>query len=247
MAYNILTPQNSFIRFDGAYSFTHCIHGEFTECLPVYEESDIAFQFVVEVDTEAEADALCEPYTSGIEMGIILDCDQVGFTSEFTEQPERYRISTLQVLYNWTHGMTGMVGNVDIGQCFYVRVVVNEVNYCTNCFQRIPDPCFTSVIEYGNDENFAGFNYCNAGAIDSGGDTGTCEPEIYSFTNQEQVVIPYTASLVDRFGAVPTVQVWTYVDGVLMNVGVVANFDAMPPTTITINNGGPSSGVIIIR
>lgn len=247
MGYSILNPENSFIRFDGQNTLTHCIHGEFSTCLPVYQELDIAFQFIVVTDSEAEADNLCLPGESGVEMGLVLDCAQEGFTHEFTEQPDRFRISTLQVLYNWPHGTPGMVGNVDIGQCFYIRVVLAFNNYCTNCFQRIPDPCFTSVIEYGNDENFAGFNYCNAGAIDQGETIINCDPEIYSFTNQDQVVIPYTASLVDKFGPVPTVQVWIYMDGELQNVGVVATFDAMPPTLITINMGGPASGIIILR
>lgn len=248
MAYTIITPTNSFISFTDSGIINHCVHGVFSTCLPVYAESDIAFQFVVEADTEAEADALCIPYGSGIEMGIVLDCDQVGFTSEFEESPERFRISTLQVLYNWPHGVPGMVANVPQETCFYIRVVVDEVSYCTNCFQRIPNDCFTSVVEYGNEENFAGFNYCNAGAIDSGGDDTTCDPEIYSFTNQEQVVIPYTTSLQDRFGQVPTVQVWIYDENsVLTNMGVVAQFDAMPPTQITINMGGTASGIIVIR
>lgn len=247
MAYRVLTPTNSFIRFDGAYTFTHCLHGEVTECLPVYEEADIAFQFVVEADSEAEADALCDPYTSGIEMGLVLACDQVGFTHEFTELPDRFRISTLQVLYNWPHGAEGMAGNIDIGQCFYIRVVVAEVDYCSNCFQRIPDPCFTSVLDYSNDENFAGFNYCNAGGIESGEST-SCDPEVYSFTNQDTMTIPYTASLVDRFGEVPTVQAWIYDEfGVPTNMGIVAQFDTMPPTSITFHFGGTASGFIVIR
>lgn len=248
MAYRVLTPENSFIRFDGAYTFTHCLWGEITECLPVYAEDDIAFQFVVEADTEAEADSLCDPYTSGIEMGLVFECGGDGpFVHQFEQLPERYRISTTQVLYNWPHGAEGMTGNVAIGQCFFIQIIVNGVRVCSNCFQRIPDPCFTSVLDYSNDENFAGFNYCNAGGIDSG-ESVSCDPEVYSFTNQDTMTIPYTASLVDRFGEVPTVQAWIYDEfGVLTNMGIVATFDAMPPTSISFNFGGTASGIIIIR
>jgi hypothetical protein len=246
MAYSVISMQNSFIRFDSQDVVTHCIHGTFSTCLPVYAESDIAFQFVVQAETEEEADALCQPYESGIDIGLVLDCDQVGFTAEFEETPERFRISTLQVLYNWPHGVPGMIGNVGMMECFYIRVVVDEVNYCTNCFQRIPDDCFTSVIEYSNEDNFAGFNYCNAGEV-PGDITVDCAPQIYSFNNQSTLTIPYTASLQDRFGDVPTVQVWIYVDGELTNVGVVATFDAMPPTSIFVDFGGVSSGIIVLR
>lgn len=245
MGYTVITPQNSFVRFDGEHSVTHCVHGTFTQCLPVYTEDDVYFQFVVQADTEEEAGALCSPY-SNIRVGLVTDCNQEDFTVEFEEVPDRFKISDLQVLYNWSHGFPGMFGGIGIEECFYIRVIVDDVNYCSNCFQRIPNDCFTSVVEYGNDENFAGFNYCNAGAIDSGGELD-CNPEIYEFTNQSEMTIPYTQSLIDRFGQVPTVQAWIYVGSELTNVGIVATFDAMPPTQIHFDFGGVSSGIIIIR
>jgi hypothetical protein len=246
MGYIILTPSKSFVRFDNETN-DHCIWGSHNVCLPVYAEDDIAFQFVIEADTEAEADALCSPYGSGIEMGIVEDCDQVGFTAEFTESPERFRLSLRQILYNWPHGVPGMIGNIDVEQCFYIRVVAGEDQFCTNCFQRIPDDCFTSVVDYGNEDNFAGFNYCNSEGIDSDPDSSSCDPTVIQFTNQSSVVIPYTASLIAKYGTVPTVQVWIYVDGALTNVGVVATFDTMPPSLITVDPGGVSSGIVIIR
>lgn len=241
----IVTPASSFIRFDGENIVSHCIHGEFKACLPVYAEADISFQFVVQADTIEEADALCLPGESGIQIGIVRDCEQEGFDVEFDELPERYRISDLQVLYNWPHGVPGMIGEIDAEECFYIRVVVDNVNYCTNCFRRIPDDCFSSVIEYGNDENFGGFNYCNGEGVDEA--TLTCSPEIITFTNKETLTIPYTAALQAKFGTVPTVQVWIYIDGVLTNVGVVASFDNMPPSFVNIDFGGTSSGVVILR
>ncbi len=247
MAYIILTPSASFVRFDGENP-THCIWGTNKLCLPVYAEDDIAFQFVIQASTVEEADALCMPYDSGIAVGIVLDCDQEEFTAEFEELPDRYRISDLQVLYNWSHGVPGMIGNIQPEECFYIRVrLLDTTNFCSNCFQRVPDDCFTSIIEYGNDDNFAGFNYCNAGAVDNGGDTGTCSPEIYEFNNISTLTIPYTSSLQDRFGPVPTIQAWIYIDGELTNVGITATFDAMPPTQINLDFGGVSSGIVIIR
>lgn len=247
MGYVVISPDNSFVRFGAAAEAAHCIWGSNNLCLPVFAEADIAFQFVVEADTVEEADALCDPTDSGIQMGLVEDCDQAGFTHEFTESPERFRISTLQVLYNWPHGVPGMIGNIDLEQCFYIRLVVAEVQYCTNCFQRVPDDCFTSVVEYGNDENFAGFNYCNSGEV-SGGDTADCDPTIITFTNQTNLVIPYTASMIDKYGQVPTVQVWIYNDqGELQNMGVTATFDAMPPGFINVDLGGLGSGIVVIR
>lgn len=245
MALIIVTPTGSFIRFDGEHLITHCIHGTFKQCLPVYAEADIAFQFVVQADTEAEADDLCSPYNSNLQIGLVRDCDQETFDVEFDELPTRYRISPLQVLYNWEHGFPGMIGEMEVGECFHIRVIVGETTGCSNCFQRVPEDCFTSVVEYGNDENFAGFNYCNGDGVDV--EAEDCEPTVIEFTNRESLSIPYTAQMQAKYGAVPTVQVWIYVDGVLQNVGTVATFDAMPPSFINVGFGGMSSGIIVIR
>jgi len=247
MGLTILTPTNSFVRFDGENTVNHCIHGSFTQCLPVFGEADVAFQFMVEADTVGEADDLCSPYNSNLQIGLVRDCGQEAFDVTFSELPDRFRISDLQVLYNWPHGFPGMLAEMAIGECFYVRVVVDEtVTGCSNCFERIADDCFSSVVEYGNDENFAGFNYCNSGAVDSG-EAATCDPTVVTFTNVATLSIPYTTSLQDKYGQVPTVQVWIYVDGVLQNVGVVATFDAMPPNFINVDFGGTSSGIVVIR
>lgn len=215
--------------------------------MPVFAEADVAFQFIVEADTIEEADALCSPYNSNLQIGLVRDCGQETFDIEFDELPDRFRISSLQVLYNWPHGFPGMLAEMEIGECFYIRVIVNgEVTACSNCFERIADDCFSSVVEYSNDENFGGFNYCNSGGIDSGEET-TCEPTVVEFTNLATLSIPYTTSMQDKYGQVPTVQVWIYVDGELQNVGIVATFDTMPPNTISFDFGGVNSGIIIIR
>lgn len=246
MSYSIISPSASFVHF-GSEAPAHCIWGENKLCLPVYAEDDIAFQFVIEADTPEEASALCTPYGSGIDIGIVKDCDQEAFDVEFTELPERYRISDRQVLFNWPHGLPGMNEAILVTECFFIRVVAGEDQFCSNCFQRIPEDCFTSVVEYGNGDNFGGFNYCNSEAVSSGGDE-TCEPEIVTFNNVDTLSIPYTTSLQDKFGIVPTVQVWIYNEaGELQNMGVVATFDNVPVSFINIDMGGNASGIVIIR
>lgn len=248
MAIQLITPRNSFIRFDGEIPTPHCIWGENKTCLPIYAESDVAFQFVISTDTIEEADAFCQIGSSGIQIGLVSTCDQPGFDVEFTDdQPERYRIAPTQVLYNWPHGFPGMLGFYDINQCFFIRIAAGGNSYCSNCFQRIGNDCFTSVVEYGNDENAFGFNYCGAGSnpID---ENASCEPTRIEFANKSTLVIPYTAGLASLYGQVPTVQVWLYdTGGQLYNPLINATFDALPPTTISFDFGGPASGVIIIR
>lgn len=220
-------------------------------CLPVLADDDVNFQFIVQAATEQEADDLCQIGESGIRIGLVRDCDQPDFDIEFLELPDRFRISPTQLLYNWSHGFPGMTAEFAVSECFFVRVIVPEAYPpyagCSNCFQRIDASCFSSVIEYGNDENFAGFNYCGSGG-DETDISGLCEPTIITFLNQETLTIPYTAAMQVMYGQVPTVQVWLYdMGGNLVNAGIQVQFDAMPPTLITADFGGMASGVMVIK
>lgn len=246
----ILSPTHSFVKFSETPE-THCIWGDINFCLPVYEENDVAFQFVLQASSTEEADALCDVTNDNVEIGLVLGCNDEDFALQFTEKPERFRISDTQVLYNWQHGLPDFVGAIGIGQCFYIRIQyasVYELNqFCSNCFQRIASDCFSSVIEYGNDENAFGFNYCGAGVIDSD-QTDSCTPTEISFINQTTLTIPYTTSLANRYGDTPTVKGWLYNEsGELVNMTFQILLIGLPVTTIYCDFGGLASGKIIIR
>jgi hypothetical protein len=203
------------------------------------------FQLVVTADTEEEADALCDLDNSLIEVSIVDGCDGATY-KVFDEQPERYRIGPTQVLYNWQHGLPGFASVVTAGDCFNIRVQVGEVNSaCSNCLQRIVDGCHTSVLEYGNEENAFGFNYCNSeGEADA---NDPCDPTFIQFVDASTMVIPYTASLQAQYGTVPTIKVWIYdTNGELVNMSVRQAFDTYPPTELRFDFGGPATGVIKI-
>lgn len=241
MAYNILSPANSFIQFNESDNFTSCEFRDINLCLPVFEDDDVNFQFVIEADTEGEANALCGT-SDTVEIGLTKTC--LDFALLFTAVPDRYRISARQVLYNWPNGLPGFTTVIGVGECFSIRVLVDSTSFCSNCLQRINDTCHTSVIEYGNDDNFAGFNYCNSEAVDS--ETEVCRPMLISFTNQSTLTIPYTASMLAKYGDAPTLKVWIY-DGLeLVNMSVRQAFDAYPPNNLLFDFGGSATGIIKI-
>lgn len=245
--YQILTPDNNFVRFDNWEPENHCIFGQRGFCLPVYAGTDVAFQFTVQADTVEEADALCQFDSSGIQAGLVADCDQAEFDLEFTQSPQRYRISSTQVLYYWPN-FNGFEGAFEIDECFYFKVVIGEQSFCTNCFQRIGNDCFTSVIDFENEDNAFGFNYCAASEVQSG-DLTSCDPYVVEFINQETLIIPYTSQLKTQFGDVPSVQAWIYDGPELTNVGIQITFTGTPPniTAINFDFGGLASGFIKIR
>lgn len=252
MALTIINSPHSFIRFNETPEAALCIWGSVDFCLPVYDPEDVYFQFVIE-GTESEIDMLCTQSGNEMTVSLVNDCDGEDILT-FSEKPERFRLSVTQALYNWTHGLPGFTGPVSVGECFRIKLTVDALPYdtetfCSNCLERIGDDCFTSVIEYGNDEDGFGFKYCYGGDIAGGGSSGgDCEPTIITFVSVPTVTIPYTALLQSKYGDFPTVQVWIY-DGTgqLLNMGITAAFDTYPPTVINIDLGGPASGIVVIR
>jgi hypothetical protein len=243
MAITIISPRFSFVQFAESGTVTSCNFRDINLCLPVYESSDVAFQFVLQTETTEEANELCNPGNENIELSIAGGCDEDNLLV-FEEKPQRFRIGERQVLYLW-EGLPGFDTVREIGQCFVVRVTVNETEFCSNCFQRIGDTCHTSVIEYSNEENAFGFNYCMSEGEEVDG--AVCEPLFITFTNVPTLVIPYTASLLADYGNLPTVQVWIYdTNGELVDMGIRVAFDQYPPTELRFDFGGNASGVIKI-
>ena len=168
--------------------------------------------------------------------------------------------ATTQVLYDWQIGFTGFDGFVAVGEFFKIQITITATPYgypeeidtfCSNCFERIGSDCFTSVVEYGNDEDGFGFKYCYGGELDEEGNVGSsidCDPTITQFINVSTLSIPYTAMLQSKYGVFPTVQCWIYDgSGQLINMGIQAAFDTYPPTMINFDFGGSASGIIVIR
>lgn len=258
MALSIISPVNSFVRFGETAAPPLCLWGNVNFCLPVYAVDDWYFQWVIE-GTELEIDSLCTQTGDEIEVALVNECGGASILT-FAEKPERFRLSTTQVLYNWQEGFPNFTSVVSVGECFRVQLTFTATPYgypeevetfCSSCFERIGDDCYTSVVEYGNDEDGFGFKYCNGGDLEGEGEDGSsldCNPTIVTFVNEATLAIPYTAFLASKYGVIPTVQVWIY-DGTgqLINMGITAGFDGYPPTMINLDFGGNASGIAVIR
>ena len=248
MAVTVTNSTNSFIRFT-ADAVDACESPTVEYCLPVYEAADINFQFIVS-GTAAEITALIQPAVGELSLALVTTCGGTPLIS-FAAKPNRFKLSDTQLLYTWESGFPGFPGTIVNRQCFLLQITIGLLTFCSNCFERITDPCFTSVLEFGNDEDAFGFKYCFGGNVDDGGGGGTtidCTPTIIEFINQSTLAIPYTALLKSKYGNVPVIQTWIYdPSGVLTNMNIQATFDAYPPTVITWDFGGNASGLVIVR
>ena len=244
MAYRIRTSQYNFLQFSESDSVEVCNWAPQMMCLPMVNPNDVWFQFIIIADTEEEADDLCDLDGRSVLIGMSQQCQDV--ITIFSEKPVRNRISATQVLFYWQYGNPALLTNVDIGECFRFRVeVLESQSFCSNCFVRIASECHTSVLEYSNNENAFGFNYC--ASTDDGADGADCEPLILSFTAQSNLSIPWTAFLSNKYGNTPTVEVWTYnINGELEKPGILVKMDTFPPTQLIFDFGGPNSGILKI-
>lgn len=250
MPLRIQSPTNSFIQFQESNEILSCEFKPLQLCLPVFQASDVAWQFFVIADSEVEADALCDLENDLVEIGITDFCDN-SLLVTFPWKTERFRISPTTVLYNCTGGLTDFDSVIEIGECFLIKVIIQGIyetlEGCSNCLQRIGGICHTSVIEFGNEDNAFGFSYC-AGANQSIDEVADCEPTLIQFTNQATMSIPYTAGLQAKYGIAPTVTVWIYdYRGILIDAGLQVTLDAFPPTVINVDMGGLASGFIKIN
>lgn len=258
---SLFSPAASFIQFS-EMDTEHCTFGTVRATLPILNEADVAFQVYVQ-GTEDEIDELATfGNNDGVKFGIAATDIYQSILLEFADIPERFRVSDTQILYNWTAGLPGFYDVVNIGECFTILAIVTtggeEQLFTSNQFIRIGDDCFTSLLEYGSDDNAFGFNYC-ASAVDptdpgGGGEEEppvtppTCQPTRIVFTNMTTMRIPYTAQLEALYGATPTVQAWIYDEtGDLVNMGISIRMDGSPPTEINLNFGGNASGIVIIK
>ncbi|MBK7885133.1 MAG: fibronectin type III domain-containing protein [Chitinophagaceae bacterium] len=180
MAYTLLNPPYSFLQFGYAQFIgqKHCYEHDIKNCLPVIENTDLAFQLILKAGNEDEADAICDAPTNIIQLllleGIITQ--PAGFEAailkNFTIDDgllfQRYRINDTEILFYWPHGLPGFKDLIDCNSCFQIGIkivsadpVIN-ISAPTNCFYRPCDDCWTSLLEYNCDENSYGFEYCQA-------------------------------------------------------------------------------------
>jgi hypothetical protein len=169
MAYsNIISPQYSFVNFN-TITTSDCCDGNNQECLPFANVFDLVFQFSIKCDTITEANDLM--LTQDIDSILnLIDGPTGTLLYDYTTNDllffEKYRTDTTTVTYIWRNPLYQILYDmVHFDDTFSLQVVIKVngiiVAALSNLFKAISDQCYTSLIEYTNDQDYAGFNYCN--------------------------------------------------------------------------------------
>lgn len=156
-------------------------------CLPVYALSDLQFQIIAEVSGSDKDwfEQVFEGSTNRVKAGVCSECPDpegeeptspaapIHFNSTWTRISEDEGGSDL-----WVGTFTAaeaIAWGKEVGECFKIclyRVYggfTGDVTIklaCTNyCFQRINDPCYTSILKYRCAENSHEFYYTGSSSL----------------------------------------------------------------------------------
>lgn len=258
MAVTLINPPASFVQFNTAEEH-HCVFGIIAPPLPVVYSNDVAFQIVLQADSEGEASAI---YGSPVNFGLVSEYGDLAFLIQFPNTAVRSKLAPTQILYNWGAGFPSFQTVIAVNECFRVMVELNGQRWYSKTFKRIAiddDTCWSAVIAYASTSGGFGFFGCGpvtetgTGTDGEGGGTpvdeeGNCIPMIVDFVNVPNLTIPITQGMRDAYSELPSVQVWGYDgSGNLINMGIGASFGpSFPPDYMYFDFGGPLSGKIRI-
>jgi hypothetical protein len=158
MANSITDARNSFITFNDELFLTQrecAIVKPF--CLPVFEASDITFQFTLNSTSSfSEINSRIRIRTKSLD-------GTFSFVTGYTKYT--YEVATNNYLIVIKLSNSTLLDAYNVGECFQIDFALSfdgEIYFnqtANQCFQRIADTCFTSVVDFNNNENAFGFIY----------------------------------------------------------------------------------------
>lgn len=184
LEYSIRVPQYGFIW--QLPTDVNCLYDE-QVCIPVFAAEDLAFQFLVDVNNAAlwetdygmkfeyfiKVSTSCTPGQYDYSAPIMYD-----LTWKFPTSTLGVGMSSVNTAFRF--------GDLPVNTCLYLSLVKRtwdsgtgqgdyheRIELCSKCFKVITDPCYTTLLQYRNNENAFGFIYAASPDI----------PEIDSFVN----------------------------------------------------------------
>ncbi|MDF2381326.1 hypothetical protein JMG10_07610 [Nostoc ellipsosporum NOK] len=169
--FEILSPKYSLVDFNPSTP-PACCQGADEIVLPVAANDDLIFQVRVKAISVAAANVIFEHPAEAMQLRLASLDGSVIHNWTVTDGLlfEKYRTDIDEITYLWRVPLAGLTEDlVDCDQCFRLQVMgtftfdsePEQVQCNSNVFRRICNSCYTSVIEYFNEESYADFHYCN--------------------------------------------------------------------------------------
>ena len=167
--YELVSPKYSFVDFNPPAN-TQCCEGKGELPLPIATDNDLQFQVNADCSTIDVANNIMANADNLIQLKLLSQAGEVlhDWTSVENWKFKKYRTSEKIVTFLWYRPLTNIINLVPSSECFSLRVmaqfdigaVVLEKQADSNLFHINTNSCYTSLLEYINDEDYAGFNYC---------------------------------------------------------------------------------------
>ena len=161
MATVLFDAQNSFVRFNEQAFLTDNDCGVIVDtCLPISEATDLIFQFRVATTDYADATAV----QAGLQIRRKIGSTLLTLTGSAIKAVSLITGSTYLVRLNFSN--SNILNGLSDGDCFQLQVNFNRDEppaYLSadsiTCFKYTIDKCFTSRLDYKNNESAFGFIY----------------------------------------------------------------------------------------
>lgn len=174
----IISPKYSFVKFNSTEEADSCCEGSELFCIPVIEENDLFFQLIVSGANLAEGTTIFDAAPENVRLLLLSGTGNTAgtvsantlrdWTTDDTLAFEKYRTKANQVTFVWKEILKDIKTLVECDECFQLAVIAdvtgdpeNPLIGISNCFIRKCDNCYSSILEYYNDEDYADFKYCN--------------------------------------------------------------------------------------
>jgi hypothetical protein len=168
----IVSPLHSFVDFNPPPNAKECCYGVEIVPLPLVEENDLVFQFAITCQTPLQAEDIMNSNINDVALIIENDLgvDVVNYATQnlfFL----RYRTGVTEITYVWKNNLVGIKTLVKCDKCFVLKikaiVSINGTNENlekkSNIFKLKCDGCYTAILQYKNEKDYADFSYCNVG------------------------------------------------------------------------------------
>ena len=172
---DISSPKYSFVQFNAPASGAPCCDEDSSFCIPVVTESDTYFQFRINCATFAETQDVWNSPIGDMQLVLLKGTGNTpatlaantlrNWTFDDSLQFEKNRTGTTEITYQWRQPFKDVMTLVDCDGCFQLAIINVTPNpqivVFSNCFTRICEDCFTSVLDYNNEDDAYDFRYCN--------------------------------------------------------------------------------------
>lgn len=180
MAVRLVNQEFSFIKFGSYETNQGCCESKGVPVLPIAAETDLRFQVTLETDTVWESVQIesllptqCEFYVArgtnndGLPLFTNLVRNWVITDNLYFDV---YRTGKKTVTFCWNKPLKDITTLLNCGECFQFGVHFSSINIggplqsvggLSNPFVMTCDDRFESVLEYHNENDYAGFFYCH--------------------------------------------------------------------------------------